>query len=247
MRPGDTSLGGEHRKFPDTTLGLISRIRKIEPGEQEEAWDELCRRYWKPVYSYVRIAWAKSNEDAKDLTQAFFLWLLEGEALQRYLPDRGAFHRYLKTVLRRFVGGEQKALKRLKRGGGVKVLRLEDDSEPLEEILPDPKATDPEQAFDRAWALSVVQRAIQSIRDEFRQTGREKYFRVYEEYELAPKDDRPTYAGIAARIEIKETDVANYLYATREAVRQQIRSELSLSISDPRELEDEWNALLRFL
>ncbi len=88
MNPGDTSLGGPHRGFPATTWGMVRQLADSSGSQRREGLEALCRRYWKPVYRYLRIGFAKSNDDAKDLTQAFFAWLLEGDVLERYRPDR---------------------------------------------------------------------------------------------------------------------------------------------------------------
>ena len=124
--PGrETSLGGKGQAFPSTMWGMVSRIRGSNETQQREGLEELSRRYWKPIYRYVRIAWAKSNEDAKDLTQAFLLWLMEGEPLRKYEKDRGKLRTYLKVLLKGFVRDRQKALQRLKRGGNVKIIDLD--------------------------------------------------------------------------------------------------------------------------
>ena len=67
--------------FPETTVGVLGEFTRGPEG-----LGRVCSKYWKPVYAYVRAAWAKSNEDAKDLTQAFFLWLLEERVLEQFDP-----------------------------------------------------------------------------------------------------------------------------------------------------------------
>jgi RNA polymerase sigma-70 factor (ECF subfamily) len=230
MATPDTSLGGERRGFPETTWGLVSRL--TDPSTQRAALETLCARYWKPVYRYVRIAWSKSNEDAKDLAQAFFAWLLEGDALARYRPEKGGFRAYLKTLLRRFVGHQELALQRVKRGGGVIPLPLDTD------LVEDPKG-DPEKAFDRAWVVDMVNRAI----DRVRARGPEIAFRVYESYELVPPAERPTYVALAARLGIGENDVKAHLFAVRGEVRAELRAELVEITGGAAELEEEWQSL----
>src|SRR5262245_62236490 len=105
MKSADTSLGGGAKGFPDTSLNFPA------PG-----FEALCSRYWKPIYHYYRVGWGKSNEDAKDLTQAFLVWVLQGKSLEGYLPARGSFRAYLKTLLKRFAQHEQESRESQKRG-----------------------------------------------------------------------------------------------------------------------------------
>ena len=87
MKSSETSLGGTAQGFPNTLWEEISQARASDAGDRRAGLEELCRRYWKPIYRYVRIAFAKSNEDAKDLTQAFLLWLMS--ELWEELPEVG--------------------------------------------------------------------------------------------------------------------------------------------------------------
>lgn len=239
MGQADTSLGGAGRQFPDTTWGLISHLRATDSERRREGLEVLCQRYWKPIYRYLRIAWTRSNEDAKDLTQAFLAWLLQGDALVRYVPERGSFRGYLKVILSRFVKDEAEARRALKRGGGVRIVPLDD----AHEIAADPHGDDPELVFDRSWALSVAQQAVDRVREEFSTSGREIPFRAYEAYDLRPAQERPTYTEVAAQLGIKESDVRNHLYAVRQRITEEIRSELLKTVTGQEELEGEWNTL----
>lgn len=197
--------------------------------------EKLGRRYWKPVYVYLRAAAGRDNEEAKDLTQAFFLWLFEGDVLAKYDAARGRFRSFLKGLLRNFVGNHGQAVARLKRGGGVRILPLEPDDEAA------PAAgEDPGRLFDRAWMNSVVAEAVGRVRGLFEQTGRGAMFRVFELHDLVAS--APTYAELATRLGIKESDVRNHLFAVREAVRAEVRAELLESCDDPAAADDEWKA-----
>ena len=242
MNWGDTSLGGRDRQFPETTWGLVTRIHSPGTAEHRAAMETLCRRYWKPIYHYVRMAWSRSNEDAKDLTQAFLLWLVEGDALARFAPEKGRFRGYLKVLLTRFVKDQTDALHALKRGGGVRVIPL-DELQAEGDAVADPRATDPEKAFDRAWALTLAKRAVDTVRERFKAQGRDAMFRVYEAYDLQPAGEKPTYGAVAERLGLKESDVRNHLFAVRQEVLAEIRRELSQTVSSHRDLEEEWNDL----
>ena len=236
-------MGGDHGSFPPTSWSLILGIRDSSTASRQQAMESLCRRYWKPVYCFVRRAWAKNTDDAKDLTQAFFLQLLEGHALQRYQPGKGGFRTYLKVLLRGFSADQHDALQALKRGGGARRLALDDGEHPLTEVLQDDRAEDPERLFDLAWKKQVLERAIDRTRTWFASSGRARQFEAFESYDLSEGAERPTYAAVAARLGMSESDVRNHLFSVRERLRAEIRAELSQTVSDMGQLEEEWAVL----
>src|SRR5262245_8668511 len=124
MPTNDTKLGGAERAFPRTTWGLVSRLDPAA-ADHKAGMETLCARYWKPAYRYIRAAWSKSNEDAKDLTQAFFAWILEKEPLRKFDRDQGSFRNFLKVLLKRFLTNADDAVRRLKRGGGVRIVPID--------------------------------------------------------------------------------------------------------------------------
>lgn len=241
--PGDTSLGGAEQSFPETVRDLIEGIHRGPGPHLQVALEQLCRLYWKPVYRYIRIAWARSNEDAKDLTQGFFAWLMEGDALRKYEAARGGFRTYLKVLLAGYVGDQRKADTRLKRGGGVTILPLDDPDLLSEPDVPESRGMSPEEWFDREWAKTLARRAIDRVRRRYENEGRESRFRIFETCDLSPGGEKPTYKEVAERLSLKATDVRNRLAEVRESVRTEIRKELSSTLSDQGLLEEEWNAL----
>lgn len=244
MQPKDTTLGGADNRFPETSLGFVAPLGDPSSDRYRASLETLCERYWKPVYGYVRAAWAKSNEDAKDLTQAFFVWLLEGGALQRFERERGGFRAYLRTLLKRFVGHQETALHRLKRGGGAKLISLEGTLPTIPELAAAPEKTDPGKIFDRVWLTELVDRALDRVRRRHVSSGESVALKVYEGYELAPEPERPTYRKLADRLGISEGDLKTHLFAVRREVRAELRAELALITGNDRDLEDEWNRLL---
>lgn len=239
---GNTSLGGAQQEFPKTVWDVVCRARDADGAVRRKALGELCDRYWKPVYHYVRVAWAKSNDDAKDMTQAFFLWLLEGETLDRYEPERAGFRAYLKGLLKNFVRHQEEALRRLKRGGG-KVLELDGSLAPIKEMVADPGSADPEKIFDQVWRSTLVAAALGRVRRRMESRESPIAFQVYEAYELLAPAVRPTYADLARRFGIKEKDVDNHLLAVRQELRSEVRREIGTLTRDSGELEREWDVL----
>jgi RNA polymerase sigma-70 factor (ECF subfamily) len=245
----DTSLGGAAVKFADTVWGMIERARDGSPEVRQAGLDELARSYWKPVYHYLRVAWAKSNEDAKDLTQAFFLWLTDRQALARYAPERGSFRTFLKALLRHFVQHHDQALDRIKRGGGRVFIPLDQDDASLAGIVPDPRALSPDDAFEKEWRNTLMSAAVERVRRRLSAEGSGVKFRVFEAYYLnglnglhGQPDEKPTYTAVASRLGVKEGELKHYLTDVREDVRNEIRTQLARTLTQPEDFQEEWNA-----
>lgn len=242
-----TTIGGAGgAEFPETSWSIVAGVGKdADSGARHKGLGALAERYWKPIYCYLRRGMGKSNDDAKELTQAFFLWLTEASVLERYAPDRAAFRHYLKGLLRNFVKNENQAARRQKRGGGAKQASLsmgDDDVAGLDAILEDPGAG-PDELFDRAWISDLLARAVESVRERARQDGEALRLSIYDAYELAPPGAQPTYGSIASDLGCSTSDVRNHLFTMRERVREAIRAELRETTGDPAALEAEWRVV----
>lgn len=235
----ETSLGGPGGAFPETTWGIVARLRDGDPSRRRAGLEDLCRKYWKPIYHFIRVAWSKSNDDAKDLAQSFFLWLLDNETLARYAPEKGSFRAYLKGILRNFVSDHHKIQGALKRGGGVRILSLDADPGPAV-----PAVNDPEKAFDLAWRKEIFDVALAHVRAHFESSDRAVYVKLFEACDLAPAGERPSHKELAAKFGLKTADVANYLFAVRQKIRTEAQLVLAETVSDAGQFRDEWNELI---
>lgn len=221
--------------FPNTTWGMLARLRESGPAERRAGLETLCRRYWEPIRSYARAAWARGDED--DLTQDFFVWLIEGDVLEKFAPEKGSFRHYLKGLLRNFGRNAAQAARAKRRGGGLARVPLDDD-------LVGPAAfAEAEALFERAWIAEVTRRAVERLKIKLA-GKRPVQWRAFEAYDLVPESERPTYGELASRLAVKESDVRNALYAARERFRAEVSAELRDTVSDAAELETEWRRVV---
>ncbi len=239
----ETKLGGPSDAFPATTQGIVDGLKGEDGARYRASFEEICRRYWKPVYAYVRAAWAKNNEAAKDLTQAFFLSLFEDGHLKAFDPARGNFRGFLKVLLRSFVGHHDRALAALKRGGGAAQLSLNHDASGLEKHLSGGTDQDPEALFERVWKTELVSHAVGVLKESCNRRGMTLSFRIFESYDLVSDAERPTYQDLAKTFNLSDGEIKNHLYRMREELRRELRSELALSGLSGRDLDDEWKRL----
>jgi RNA polymerase sigma factor (sigma-70 family) len=205
----DTAIGGPRDRFPSTQLSLLAAASTGGPPAVE-ALERLSALYWKPVYKFVRAKFRKSNEDAKDLTQSFFASALERNFFTRFDPARASFRAYMRMAVERFAANEYAASQREKRGGGV-------EFEPIDEQAA--IAESPEEIFEREWQRRLFELALDDLREHCAQTGKHAQWAIFEAYDLA-EDQRPSYAALASRCGIPETQVTNYLAWARRTLRQ---------------------------
>ncbi|MBI2930263.1 MAG: sigma-70 family RNA polymerase sigma factor [Planctomycetes bacterium] len=215
---GDTSMGGGAGFFPTTIWGRILACRDPESPEYRAGLQYLLSRYWKPVYRYVRIAWNKPNEEAKDLTQDFFAEFLQSSKMAGFEPQ-GRFRSFLKTALRNFLVDTRRHEVAQKRGRGKAPLSL--NSEELEEP-PEEGGLTPEQAFDQEWARSLIGEALIRLETQLASEDKAVYFKVFQEMDLQDEDKRPTYEELAKRLGLSMTDVTNFLANVRRRLRRVI-------------------------
>jgi RNA polymerase sigma factor (sigma-70 family) len=222
----DTAIGGPQARFPSTQLTLIEAATG---GLRNEALERVIALYWKPVYRFIRRKFGKDNEDAKDLTQAFFASALEREFFERFDPGRASFRTYLRMAVEHFASNEHAAGKRQKRGGDVVF-------EPIEEQRSE--AESPEQVFEREWQRQLFALAVDDLRTHCEQNRKRLHFQIFEAYDLSD-DGRPSYAELAARHGIPETAVTNYLAWARRTLKMFVTERMRGVTASERELREE--------
>jgi RNA polymerase sigma factor (sigma-70 family) len=223
--------------FPTTRWSLIRAARQGGADGRREALEALLSAYWRPVYAYLRRK-GLGAEAAEDAVQGLFLRLLEHDAWERLDPDRGRFRSYLLTALEHhLVTGYHKETAQ-KRGGG-KVVPLDTlDAERDLPALPE----DPGRAFDRQWALGVMERAASRLAGEY-ESGRRKGSAgvVLRFFSL---DEAPSYEEAAALSGMTSAQFKASLHRARERFREILREEVGDTVDGDGAAEDEMRALL---
>jgi DNA-directed RNA polymerase specialized sigma24 family protein len=182
---------GEPRQWATTRWSLILSATNSE-SEERDALNELCRTYWRPVFSFV---WrhSYSMQDAQDLTQDFFVRILEPGWLRHADRDRGKFRSLLLKSLQNFlINAHEKAHTR-KRGGEVKFVSWDDwMAEAPSQLSFSAHALDsmpPERLFDLRWAVTVVEHALRRLREECESKGKRRLFHSLSSYLTAERDE----------------------------------------------------------
>src|SRR5262252_3312763 len=143
---------GSGAAFPPTRNSTIRAMWSTDEAERSRGYEALISAYWMPVYKYLRIRWQKSIDDAKDLTQAFFLEAIEKDYFRAFDPGRARFRTFLRTCLDGFVSNHDKSAKRLKRGGGVEFTSLDfQDAENQIDLARLEPVNSVEALFEKEW------------------------------------------------------------------------------------------------
>ena len=219
---------------------MLAAGRKSTP-QADVALEELCRTYWYPLYAYVRHH-GHSREDAEDLTQAFFARFLEKNYLEGLGSEKGKFRAFLLASLKHFLANEWDKSQRQKRGSGVTTLSLDwQDADTRYQI--DPADTlSPDKLFDRAWAVTLLERVIVRLRDECAADGRSALFDRLKPFLMVGRSDIP-HAQAAAELGMAEGAVRVAVHRLRRRYRQLLREEIAQTLSDPAQVDEEMRAL----
>ncbi len=166
--------------------------------------------------------------------------VLEGRYLDRADPEKGRFRSFILTSLKFFVADEEDRQRARKRGGGT-VVPLEFSSG--EERYQREPAHDetPERIFERRWALSLLDRVVERLRNEFVHHGRPEHFERLKMF-LLGQSDAP-YAALAREMNTSEGALKVAIHRLRKRYRELFRQEIADTVADPAEVESE----LRFL
>jgi DNA-directed RNA polymerase specialized sigma24 family protein len=226
-------------QFPTTRWTLVVAAGDPRRKEARSALVSLCENYWYPLYAYLRRRGYPADQ-AQDLTQGFFIRMLEGRYLDRADPEKGRFRSFLLSSLKFFVADEEDRDRAHKRGGGALVPLEFSSGEERYRREPAHDET-PERIFERRWALSVLDRVVEKLRNEFVQHGRPEHFERLKVF-LLGQSDAP-YAALAREMNTSEGALKVAIHRLRKRYRELFRQEIADTVADPAEVESE----LRYL
>lgn len=230
-------------RFSPTHWSIVLSAGHRSSPDAQKALEELCCTYWYPLYAYLRRS-GHGAPDAEDLIQSFFAHLLEHDWLATADPAKGRFRSFLLICLKRFVADQVQRARALKRGGGRVLLSLDDG------VASDRYASErrddlpPELAFDRRWALTLLEQAWDQLRGECEASGR---LRLFEQLRSAQEGDQetPGYEALAASLNLTVPALKSAMFRLRARYRELLRRAVSQTVEDPRDVDDEIRYLLK--
>ena len=234
------------REFDTTHWSLVVAAKGDEASETRArtALEELCRTYWYPLYAFVRYR-GYSSDDAQDLTQAFFARIIETDGFASADPERGRFRSYLLGAMKHFLTNEWHRAQMQKRGGQMQFIEWDALDPEARYAGASQQSDNPEQLFDREWALQTIAAALKALRDEMVKAGKSEQFDALKS-SLTGEDELPR-EETAARLGMSEGAVKVAVHRLRQRYRKLLRAGIAETVSNGADLDDEMRYLVAVL
>ncbi len=232
--------------FPTTNWTLLANATRLGDESGRRALGQLCEAYRRPLTVYLRSRGVPESE-VEDTVQEFLLKLIDSAAWKNADRTQGRFRSYLLSILNHMMMHVVRARNREKRGGGVVPESLDVLHENGREIAHD-AADDAEgvEAFDREWALTLVESAMRALREEFHARDQAREFETLRLF-LPGVAEVPTYDAAAQALGLSDSGIKSAVHRLRQRFRELLRAEVALTVSGPHEVDDELRYLGRLL
>ena len=232
-------------RFATTRWTMVFEAGDTAAPQCREALANLCRTYWYPIYAHIRRR-SRDASDALDLTQEFFAHVLEKGVLQVADPHRGRFRSFLLAAADNFVANQRDREQALKRGGGTHAVSL-DLRDAEDRLLREPAhGSSPEQAFERRWALTLLENVLVRLRAEHASPEKALLLEQLEPY-LAKGEGRASYRELGERLRMSEGAVKVAIHRLRQRFGTLLREEIGHTVARPDEIDDEIRSLFAAL
>jgi RNA polymerase sigma factor (sigma-70 family) len=232
-------------QFTTTLWTVVLEAGSGDSADANNAMEQLCRRYWYPLYAFVRRS-GKSSHDAQDLTQDFFAHLLQNNTISSASRERGRFRSFLLASLKNFLINDYRLQTRIKRGGGETIYSLDEtDAEGRYLAEPVDDAT-PETLYEQRWALAILTNSLARLREDYFAHGRGSLFDLLKDFVWGERNGT-SYAEIAAQLDLTEEAVKKAVQRLRIRFRETLQMEIAHTVATPAEVEEEWQHLLGLL
>jgi DNA-directed RNA polymerase specialized sigma24 family protein len=234
------STAGSRPKFLTTQWELLVAASSEDAAEARGAIEELYRLYCYPVYAFIRRR-GHGRYDAQDLTQDFFVHLLEKGILGQADPQRGRFRNFLLGSLEHFLAHVAERAGARKRGGGCQWVYLDDDAAEDRYQIVAPDGMTAEKLFEARWAAALVEATLVRLRRELESEGKGNLFEALKGSLLGQDDS--SYQQVANALNLSLGALKTAIHRLRGRYRKLLREEVARTVTTPAEVDEE----LRYL
>lgn len=247
MNLNESLASGDADQFRTTHWSVVLLSAQTQVPGSRTALADLFQLYWYPLYAFVRRQ-GSSVEDAQDLTQGFFLSLLERKSLRQVGPEKGKFRSFLLASLKNYLSDAFDRDNRIKRGGQIEFVALDFEGGEVR-YREDPAASlTAEELFDARWAMTLLDHAIGRLRKEYASQGKTATIDALQPF-LDPTNCKrlPSYEEVAEKLEISLGAVKTLIHRLRRRYSELLREEVARTLTDPQAVQEEIHALCEAL
>ncbi len=220
----------ENRRFATTHWSCVIQAAGNDSSHSRVALEQLCRLYWYPLYAFVRRKGHDATE-AADLTQGFFLHLLDGNRLDVCDQTRGKFRSFLMKSMTHFITAQWRRETAQKRGGSQTILQIDFEqanerfkNEPVDDLTP-------EKLFERRWALSILDQTMTELQQDYESSNKRNLFDALQP--CIGGDGVQSYLEIAEKLEMTEGAVKVAVHRLRDRYRKKLRDVVAQTLDLP--------------
>lgn len=217
-------------------------LAKADSEDGRRALADLCDAYYEPVVAYLRRVF-RDADTAREMSHAFFAQMLEGGTISTAERERGRFRSYLLGAVKNFVSHQREAAGRMKRGGGVEAVSLDDEEAGA---VPDVRQLAPDVEFDRQWAITVITRGMDALRAACVAEGRGAFFDAVSGI-LNGHGSHGDQTALAASSGMSFDAFRMAVSRLRKRLRQCVKLEVAGTLEDPAAVQDEMETLFAAL
>ena len=231
----DSTVGGRPN-FLTTQWGLVAAASAEDAAEARAAFEELYCLYCYPVYAFIRRR-GHDRQEAQDLTQDFFVHLLEKGTLGRADPQRGRFRSFLLGALGHFLAHAAERARAKKRGGDCQFVYLDEEAAEARYQLAAPEGMTAEKLFDVRWAATLIDAALGRLRGELELEGKRRLFDTLHGFVVAGED--ASYQQAADVLGLSLGALKTAIHRLRSRYRALLREEVARTVTTPSEVDEE--------
>lgn len=226
-------------RFNTTAWTIVNKAGGDDLELRREALEYLIQTYWKPLYYLARYS-TNSVDDAEDLVQSFFSYILESNSLSHADRERGRFRTFLRKSFKNFQIGEWRKQNAQKRGGNKKTVSINfKDVDENEMDIPSHDLT-PDQIYDKTWARIILMRALENFKLECQKVNKMVHYELLQHQlggELHSVDE------LAKKYGLSKSNINTQLYRSRKRLKTLMEKEVADQVSDPKLIQEELEVL----
>lgn len=226
--------------FHTTRWTLVLAAAQPDDASARRALGELCAVYRAPLLAHAQRQGLTAT-DAEDAVQGFYERLLRLESLGAARQERGRFRSFLLGSFNHYLSDRRDYECAAKRGGGM-VAVVDSAEVSIEDIA----AETPDVAFDKAWALALLDVVLARLQQELMEADKAAWFDALSPL-LGGRDDVVSQSELAAQLGLSETAFRVALHRLRKRYKDLLRTEVAETLAKPEQVDDELRHLIAAL